>query len=75
MTNVKLIERLIDKQDELTDQAFAEQLGISRPAWSMLRRGLREPEADTLGRILKVFPDLAEDVFDYLLGGTHERRL
>ena len=49
-----------------TDAEFASQLGVSRPMWSMARKGSTKFSRRTLTEILRVFPRLQPEVLDYV---------
>jgi transcriptional regulator with XRE-family HTH domain len=63
-----LVETLKAKQEELglDDRDFAGRLGISRPAWSMIRTGQRQPGEKVLAGVMRAFPSLGEDCLVYL---------
>ncbi len=57
-----LIDWLIERQGERTDEEFAEFLGVSRALWSLLRRGLRTPSAWFLLRVMRAWPGECEAI-------------
>jgi len=63
-----LVETLVEKQKEsgLDDAEFAAKIGVSRPAWSMIRSGSRRPGEKTLSGVMRAFPRLVDDCLAYL---------
>lgn len=63
-----LVDTLKAKQDELglDDVEFASRIGITRPAWSMIRSGVRQPGEKTLSGVMRAFPRLTDDCLAYL---------
>lgn len=59
MTQPNLIQALEQRQrDEgMTDQQFASEIGVSRQMWGLMRSGDRMPGRKTLGRIIERFPE------------------
>lgn len=50
-----------------TDAELAERLGISRSGWALMRLGWRRPGTVMLGRVMRQFPQLREEVLGYLI--------
>lgn len=66
-----LIERLKEKQGNLSDADFAERLGISRQLWSLIKSGKHaEPGAKFLKAVVQTFPELNLAVMNYLATST-----
>lgn len=63
-----LVDTLERRQAELgmDDQRFAEKLGVSRPAWSMVRAGKRRIGQKFLANVMRAFPSLTDDCLAYL---------
>ncbi len=59
-----LREKLIEKQRELklSDQRFADRLGISRQLWTKTRKGETTLGMSVLRGVLREFPSLTDDV-------------
>lgn len=71
MTNTPdLIELLADRQRDLglTDEAFAETLGVSRQMWGLMRSRDRMPGRKTVQKILDVYPEFQTPAALFLLG-------
>jgi transcriptional regulator with XRE-family HTH domain len=66
-----LIGKLKAKQQELgmTDPAFADRLGISRPLWTIVKNGQHEPGGKFLKAVMVTFPDLQLAVSNYMASG------
>jgi len=61
------IDKLKEKQGDLSDQKFGERLGISKQLWQMLRTGKRHiPCPPIFPGIAKAHPELAMDVLIFL---------
>ncbi len=69
-----LIAELIQRQGGERDEDMARRLGISRPSWSLIRRRLVPLTAETLGGILRAYPDLAEMTLAELMERGAERK-
>jgi len=64
---LSIIEKLIFvKQEELSDQAFAELLGISYSLWKQITKGERSIGLTLLKSIARTFPDMDQDILKYL---------
>ena len=63
-----LIELLQARQRELglSDGAFARRLGVSRSLWIAVRSGRRAVGLNLLRGVVRAFPDLDDEVLDYL---------
>ncbi|MGF7186062.1 transcriptional regulator with XRE-family HTH domain [Desulfitispora alkaliphila] len=63
-----LSERLIvaRKNKDMTQEAVAAKLGITRPAYTAYEKGRRQPDYDILNQLADIF----EVSTDYLLGRT-----
>lgn len=67
-THDSLVRLLVVRQQEsaLSDHDFAQQLGIARPLWSLTRAGKREVGLTLVRGVLRVYPDLTDDVIAFL---------
>lgn len=63
-----LVDTLKAKQAQsgMDDEAFAAKIGVSRPAWSMVRAGKRQMGDKVLSGVMKAFPSLSDDCLAYL---------
>ena len=70
----QVIDKLIAKQEklEMNDTEFSKLLNISRPLWSLNRRGKQPLGQSTLIGAMKAFPALIPDVLKYLQEGNHD---
>jgi len=67
VSNSTLRDKIVARQGEQTDTAFAHLLGISRPEWHNVRTGKRkELSSLLLNGVMTAFPDLTVDILDYL---------
>lgn len=57
-TRQSIVDELRRRQGDETDEVFSRRIGISRPMWSMIRRGRRQPGVRTLQRIAATYGDL-----------------
>ncbi len=59
-----MLEKLIaiQQREELTDAQFAAKLGISRPLWNMIRRGVMGLSASAAITAVGVWPELTADL-------------
>ena len=66
-----LLTKLIEKQGETTDTAFAERLGIPRETWVALRAGRVKADGRVLVKLIRAtareFPDLTGVAISTLL--------
>lgn len=56
----------IQEAKGFNDIQFAEFIGIDNSAWSLIKRGKRNPNVETLQRILKALPELEPIVMQYI---------
>ena len=65
----KLLESLKARQSikKLTDAQFSAELGVSRSTWSLVRAGRVKFNVPILRGILNAFPDMHNDVIQYIL--------
>lgn len=65
---MSLIEQLAQRQEErkLSDEAFAARLAISRPYWSLVRAGKRQPGPRFFRGVLREFPEFASECLKHL---------
>ncbi len=68
-----LVEKLIEKQGELTDAKFSEKLGISINTWRCYRQGTRNPGPVLFGAVLKTFPELSDAINSYIVSRLNGR--
>lgn len=62
-----LLDKLKEKQGDLSDYKFAEKLGIAHQLWQMIRTGKRNiPKPVLLQGIARAHPELAPDVLIFL---------
>ncbi len=63
------LQNLIKIQYDLrmTDEAFSNHLGISRQLWNMIKNGKRPVGISLLAASLSKYPELKDDVTDFLL--------
>ena len=69
MTNPPpLITHLQKLQQEMqaSDSKFARLLGVSRPLWSMIRRGQRPVYMALLRGVVRSFPEMDKEVIEFL---------
>lgn len=68
-----LLKKLIAKQGHLSDRQFAGELGIVRPLWSLARSGKRPISLTLLKAIALTYPDMHQDIIDFLRDGRGAR--
>lgn len=71
-TIVNRIRRLRFDHDEMTQQALAERVGVTRQTVNAIELGKYSPSLEVAFRIATVFGVPLEEVFQYPLGGTQE---
>ena len=69
---VNRIRRLRFDHDEMTQQALAERIGVTRQTVNAIELGKYSPSLDVAFRIAAVFGVPLDDVFQYPTGGTQE---
>jgi len=67
--------KILDKQkaDKLSDYTFAGRLGIDRTTWVHTRRGRRNIGLTLLKAIARTYPDMHQDIINFLKDGRGER--
>jgi transcriptional regulator with XRE-family HTH domain len=61
----------LQKENGWTDEYVASRLGVTRPLWSLVRRGLKPMRYKVLTGILTGFgPELASDAFFFVASGV-----
>lgn len=62
-----LLARLTQIQRSLnaSDAEFAARIGITDPAWNLIRNGKREMGRKALAGIYRAFPELSNEILDY----------
>lgn len=65
-----ILEILIEKQAalKLVDWDFAQEIGISQPLWSLVKREKARITPDTLQKVLRRWPELAPYVLLEMMG-------
>ncbi len=66
-----LLAALVDRQGQLSDRTFAQQLGIGHTLWSETKRGAYPVGMKILVAALRVFPELEQQVIAYLRSLAH----
>jgi len=66
MNDTELRQKLQDRQGDMTDSQFARKLGVSVQLWSMTHLGKRPICMTILKAIVKTYPELQQEVFNYL---------
>lgn len=71
----ELVRRLeeIQKSEDLTDEAFAQKLGVHRVMWSLVRRNKRQPGKRVIEGAFRLWPELAAVHAQSLQISTGER--
>jgi putative transcriptional regulator len=64
------IRRLRFEHDEMTQQALAEQVGVTRQTINAIELGKYSPSLEVAFRIAAAFGVALEDVFQYRKGGS-----
>jgi DNA-binding XRE family transcriptional regulator len=64
--DIATILKQTQEKHALTDEQFAETLGISRQSWSLIKTGRQQPTRQILSAIIKEYPELTVDVMLYL---------
>ncbi len=64
----RLIQALCEQQIKLglTQEQFAEKLGINRSTWNWVREGINQPGLRVLAGVAKSFPELKNELIAYL---------
>ncbi|MBV6341463.1 hypothetical protein HWQ67_07680 [Candidatus Magnetobacterium casensis] len=63
-----LVEKLKNLQSDkrLTDNQFAKLINVSSVMWRAAKKGRRKLGENTLGGVLIAFPELKQDILEYL---------
>ena len=69
-----LLRKIVAKQkaERLSDYKFTEKLGIDRSTWTHTRLGHQPIGYTVLCAILRTYPELEPDVFDFMRDGGKE---
>lgn len=59
-----IVEKLKEKQrsEQLSDEAFAEKLHISRQMWNLVKLGKREPGETVWQGVVRAYPELGGQI-------------
>ena len=71
-TNGLFLQKLIQKQGDQSDYAFARMIGVKRSLWQLTRTGKLPIGVTVLKAIVQIYPELNADVLDYLRGENHD---
>ena len=61
-----LVQKLQEKQGNLSDANFAKILGVSRSMWGHARQGTKGVGLAILSGAYKAFPDLRPDIYEFV---------
>ena len=70
-TNGLFLQKLLQKQGDQSDYAFARMIGVKRPLWQLTRTGKLPIGITLLKAIVQTYPELNIDVLDFLSGSDH----
>ena len=62
----------IQSQREVSDYKFAKTLGVDRILWYATKRGTRNIGLTLLRAILRTYPELTDEVINYLRDGDNQ---
>lgn len=71
-SNKRLFSKIVLKQGNQSDYAFAKRLGITRPLWQLTRTGRLQIGITLLKAIARTYPDIHQDIINFLKDSAGE---